>query len=128
MFYCQTMTSERIAGVGGNFSVKNWFMDLLNDQHIEPSQLADLCQQYRVARLLLFGSALREDFDPRLSDLDVLVEFLPGANKSLFTLIDMQDKLTKLFRRQVDLTTPGSLSKYFREDALRSAEVIYDAA
>jgi uncharacterized protein len=103
-------------------------MQHLNDQLIDHSQLADLCQKYRVAKLLLFGSVLREDFDPLQSDLDVLVEFLPDANRSLFTLIDLQEKLTTIFGRQVDLTTPGSLSKYFREEVVRSAEVIYDAA
>jgi uncharacterized protein len=103
-------------------------MQNLNNQFIDQSQLADLCQKYQVAKLLLFGSVLREDFDPLQSDLDVLVEFLPGANKSLFTLINLQDKLTTILRRQVDLTTPGSLSKYFRDDVVRSAKVIYDAA
>lgn len=95
---------------------------------IDQAELMALCQKYGVAKLLLFGSFLRKDFDPQNSDVDLLVEFLPGANKSLFTLVAMQDKLSVLFNRQVDLTTPGSLSKYFRDDVLAAAEVIYDAA
>ena len=35
-----------------------------------------LCHQTNVARIGLFGSALREDFDPEKSDLDFVVEFL----------------------------------------------------
>ena len=49
------------------------------EQQIEQKreQLAELCRQHRVQRLALFGSALREDFDPERSDLDFLVEFEP---------------------------------------------------
>jgi predicted nucleotidyltransferase len=49
------------------------------EQRIEQKreQLAELCRQHRVLRLTLFGSALREDFDPERSDLDFLVEFEP---------------------------------------------------
>lgn len=95
---------------------------------VDQGQLKALCQEYGVVKLSVFGSFLREDFDPQLSDVDLLVEFLPSANKSLFTLVAMQDKLSILFNRKVDLTTPGSLSKYFRDDVLATAEVIYDAA
>ena len=95
---------------------------------IDSSAVASLCQQYDVARLSLFGSVLRSDFDPNRSDVDILVEFLPGARQSLFQLLKMQSELAELFGRQVDLTTPGSLSKYFREDVLATAEVLYDAA
>jgi hypothetical protein len=71
---------------------------------------------------------LRKDFDPDQSDVDILVEFAPGVHKSLFKLGEMQDALSQMLGRRVDLTTPGSLSKYFREEVLASAEVLYDAA
>lgn len=95
----------------------------INDQ-----AMALLCRKYGVAQLSLFGSVLRGDFDPHRSDIDVLVDFLPGGHKSLFKLLEMQRALEKLFGRSVDLTTRGSLSKYFREDVLASAQVLYDAA
>jgi hypothetical protein len=95
---------------------------------VDDSQLAVFCKQYGVAKLLLFGSVLRSDFDARRSDIDVLVEFLPNATKSLFTLIEMERALTRLFGRSVDLNTAGSLSKYFREEVLATAEVLYVAA
>ncbi len=95
---------------------------------IDEALLATLCRKYGVARLLLFGSALRGDFDPRRSDIDVLVEFLPGSHKSLFKLLEFERELKHLFGRPVDVTTPGSLSKYFRDDVLAAAEVLYDAA
>jgi uncharacterized protein len=90
--------------------------------------LTAFCRQYQVARLLIFGSVLRGDFDPTRSDVDVLVEFLPGASRSLFKLVEMETALGRIFGRHVDLTTPGSLSKYFRDDVLAAAEVLYDAA
>jgi predicted nucleotidyltransferase len=94
----------------------------------DTTTLADFCRNHGVARLSLFGSVLRDDYDPMHSDIDVLVEFRPGAHKGLFKLLKMQRELTELFGRQVDLTTPGSLSKYFRDDVLASARILYDAA
>jgi predicted nucleotidyltransferase len=95
---------------------------------IDEQAITKLCRQYGVARLSLFGSVLRSDFDPVRSDIDVLVDFLPGEHKGLFKLLEMQRALSQLFGRQVDLTTRGSLSKYFRNDVLASAQVLYDAA
>jgi uncharacterized protein len=95
---------------------------------INGQAIAVLCRKYGVARLSLFGSVLRSDFDSARSDIDVLVDFLPGEHKSLFKLLEMQRALEQLLGRKVDLTTRGSLSKYFRDDVLASAQVLYDAA
>jgi len=99
-----------------------------NQAMIDPAILADFCCKHGVARLLVYGSFLRNDFDPVHSDVDLLVEFLPGIHRGLFKLAAMRFELTDLFEREIDLTTPGSLSKYFRQDVLDSAEVLYDAA
>jgi len=95
---------------------------------IDRHAVSELCQRHDVRRLSLFGSVLRDDFDPASSDIDVLVEFDEHATKSLFTLIRIQDQLSAMLGREVDLTTPGSLSRYFRDDVMRAAEVLYDAA
>jgi predicted nucleotidyltransferase len=95
---------------------------------IEEEAIAEFCRRYGVARLRLFGSALRSDFDPARSDVDLLVEFLPGISKSLFKMVEMEQALEKILGRDVDLMTPRSLSKYFRDDVLKSAQVLYDAA
>ena len=55
---------------------------------VNDRELAAFCAKYGVARLSLFGSVLREDFEDR-SDVDVLVEFRPGARRSLFKLMEM---------------------------------------
>lgn len=64
--------------------------------------MADFCRRWRVAKLAVFGSALRDDFGPD-SDVDFLVEFEPGASWSLFDQIEMQEELATLLGRAVDL-------------------------
>ena len=68
------------------------------------SPLRDLCREYRVARLDLFGSAVGESFDPERSDLDFLVEYLPhtGADP-LEEFFGFKAALEALFARKVDL-------------------------
>jgi predicted nucleotidyltransferase len=95
---------------------------------IDEAALATLCRKYGVAKLSLFGSVLRSDYVPGRSDVDVLVEFCPEASKSLFKLLHIERELAALFGHKVDLNTPGSLNKYFRDDVLASAKVLYDAA
>ncbi len=90
-------------------------------------ELAALCERYRIRRLMLFGSVLRADFGPG-SDVDVLVEFEPDARVGFFKFIDIQDALSELLGRQVDLNTPQSLSRHFREKAMRTARVLYERA
>jgi predicted nucleotidyltransferase len=91
-------------------------------------QIPDFCRRYKVRKLSLFGSVIHDDFTPE-SDVDVLVEFEPDAHASYFTLFDMEDELSKLLDgRKVDLLTPQELSRYFRDEVLAEAEVLYDAA
>jgi predicted nucleotidyltransferase len=76
--------------------------------------------------LALFGSVLREDFQPD-SDVDVLVEFEEGHVPG-FDFFTIQEKLTELIGRSVDLHTPGFLSPYFRDEVQELAEVQYARA
>ena len=93
---------------------------------IPPDRLADFCRRNHIRRLSLFGSVLRDDFRPD-SDVDVLVEFEPGHTPGL-KFIALQDELSQLLGREVDLNTPAFLSTYFRDEVLDEAEVLYDAA
>lgn len=77
-------------------------------------------------RLALFGSVLRDDFSPH-SDVDVLVEFFPNVRVGL-AYFRMQEELSAILGRRVDLHTPATLSKYFREEVLHEAEELYVAA
>jgi predicted nucleotidyltransferase len=93
---------------------------------ISRDEIADFCRRNRIRKLALFGSILRADYSPQ-SDIDVLVEFEPGATPGL-AFFSMQEELTRLFGRTVDLHTAASLGKYFRDDVLAEAEVQYVAA
>ena len=88
-------------------------------------KLVDFCHRYHIRKLAVFGSALRDDFGPD-SDLDILVEFFPGHVPGL-AFFAMQDELSAMLNRPVDLNTPQFLSPLFRQQALSQAEVLYDA-
>ena len=75
--------------------------------------------------MMLFGSILREDFRAD-SDVDVLVEFDPADTPGL-AFFAMQEELSSLLGRRVDLNTPRCLSRHFRDQVLREAEVLYAA-
>jgi predicted nucleotidyltransferase len=89
-------------------------------------QIATFCKRHRIHRLSLFGSVLRSDFRPD-GDVDVLVEFEPGHTPGL-AFFGMQEELSAILGRTVDLNTPGFLSPHFREEVCRSAEERYAAA
>ena len=85
--------------------------------------IADFCKRHAIRKLALFGSALRDDFRPD-SDVDVLVEFEPGHVPGL-AFFAMQDELSALLKREVELHTPAFLSPYFRREVERAADVRY---
>ena len=90
-----------------------------------PSQeIAALCQRHHIRQLALFGSVLRDDFGPE-SDVDVLVEFEPEARVGYQHFFRLQDELSALLAREVDLFTPNSLKPFARESAMQSKAVIY---
>jgi predicted nucleotidyltransferase len=92
----------------------------------DQAELAAFCRQRGIRKLSFFGSVLREDFSPD-SDVDVLVEFLPGQTPGL-AFFGYGDQLSKLFGRKVDLSTSAFLSKHFRNDVLSEAVTIYEQA
>jgi hypothetical protein len=90
-------------------------------------RIAEFCQRHRIHRLALFGSILRDDFTPD-SDVDVLVEFEPGARVGLIRLAGIEIELSNLLGHKVDLNTPGFISPHYRDRVLAEAQVQYDAA
>jgi len=93
---------------------------------VDREQIAEFCRRHHIRRLALFGSVLTERFRPD-SDVDVLVEFVPGSHVGLFEIAGMEQELSEMLGREVDLRTPNDLSPYFRDDVLRKAEVQYAA-
>ena len=93
---------------------------------IPADAIADFCRRNRIRKLSLFGSILRDDFGPE-SDIDVLVEFKEDTTPGL-AYFSMQDELSEMLGRPVDLVTPKGLSKYVRNDVIASADEVYAAA
>lgn len=82
------------------------------------------CQRNPIRKLSFFGSILREDFTDS-SDVDLLVEFLPDSKIGYFELVRMENELTELLDRNVDLRTPKELSRHFRQEVIDEAIVQY---
>lgn len=90
---------------------------------IRLQQLSELCQRFYVKKLSLFGSRLHGDAHTE-SDLDVLVEFLPGHVPG-FAFAGLERELSVVFGCRVDLRTPSDLSQYFREEVVEEARPLY---
>ncbi|MCC6793670.1 MAG: nucleotidyltransferase family protein [Candidatus Hydrogenedentes bacterium] len=93
---------------------------------IDKEKIAEFCRRHYILKLSLFGSVTTDEFRED-SDVDVLVEYAEGHVPDFFTLFDQQDELATMFGRKVDLQTPAGLSRYFRDDVLRNADVQYAA-
>ena len=96
----------------------------------DSAQLAHLCANWRIRRLELFGSVLREDFRPE-SDIDMLVTFDSDAGMTLFSLVTLEDELATVFGRAVDVVDRRSIERspnYIRRrEILRDPVTIHDA-
>lgn len=103
----------------------NWRSMNLVQVTIPEAQVADFCRRNGIRKLGLFGSVLTDRFSAE-SDIDVLVEFQPQQRIGFFRLADMEEELSRLLGgRKVDLRTPMDLSRYFRDDVVRDAYVLY---
>ncbi len=92
---------------------------------IPQARIAEFCRKHHIRRLALFGSVLRADFMPQ-SDVDVLVEFVPGHTPGL-SFFAMERELSGILGRKVDLNTPQFMSAYYRDAVVGEAEAFYVA-
>ena len=86
--------------------------------------IREYCATQPIARLSVFGSAARNELTPA-SDIDLLVEYHPGARVTLLTLAGHEIDLGNLIGRKVDLRMAGELGKSFRHNILDGAKQIY---
>jgi len=98
---------------------------------IEPyrQQIEALCRRFHVRRLELFGSVLRDDFDPARSDVDFLVEFDPSPDLNAFeAYFDLRRQLAELLGQPVDLVMPSAIrNPYVRAGIEAHREPVYAA-
>ena len=95
--------------------------------NIDREKLAEFCRARGIRKLSLFGSVLRDDFEPQRSDVDVLAEFAPGVRPGL-KFFGYGDDLAEIIGHKVDFVTAEWLSKYFRDEVVREAVPIYEQA
>jgi uncharacterized protein len=97
---------------------------------LDQEKIAEFCQRWKITEFALFGSVLREDFHPE-SDVDVLVAFAPDADWSLFDHVDMEEELSAMLGRRVDVVNRKAIEQsenWIRRKAiLNTAEPIYVA-
>jgi predicted nucleotidyltransferase len=93
--------------------------------NVRKQELAEFCRRNGIRKLALFGSVLTPNFTDA-SDIDVLVEFEPTARVGYLRMAALEQELSDLFDgRKIDLRTPAELSRYFRDEVMRTAAVQY---
>jgi hypothetical protein len=94
---------------------------------VDPAVLAEICRRHRIRKLSLFGSTLNGNARPD-SDVDLLVEFEPGSRTTLLDMAQVEIEMSRLLGgRKVDLRTAEDLSRFFRDEVVRSAVPQYVA-
>jgi predicted nucleotidyltransferase len=95
---------------------------------LDKNRIGEFCRKWKITEFALFGSVLRDDFRPD-SDVDVLVSFAPDAAWGLFDIIGMENELSGIFGRKVDLVdrkeVEASPNYIRRRHILRSLEPIH---
>ena len=94
---------------------------------MDRERIAEFCRARGIRKLSLFGSVLRDDFDPRRSDVDVLAEFAPGALNGVgFRYFGYGEALSAILGRRVDFCS--RLNKFIEAKVRREAVPIYECA
>lgn len=99
---------------------------VINGVNFPDREIADFCRRSGIRMLSVFGSILGGEFKPE-SDVDLLVEFLPGQTPGLIRFSRMEADLSELLGRTVDLRTSADLSKYFRDEVVARARPLHAA-
>jgi len=92
-------------------------------------EIAETCQRYGIERLFIFGSALREDFRPGESDIDLLVEFGPiDISKKFHTFLEARAAFSRILQAEVDLVMSGAVkNKVIAGEIDRTKKLLYGA-
>lgn len=94
---------------------------------IDRKRIAKFCRKWKISELALFGSVLREDFQPD-SDIDVLLSFAPGAGFTFDNRVEIMDELADIFGCEVDVVEKDAIRNPFRRQSIFSTkEVVYAA-
>ncbi len=93
--------------------------------NLQASIVQEFCESHRIRMLSLFGSQAKGTSGPD-SDIDLLVDFEPGSVPGLIGMAALENELSGLLGgRKVDLRTARDLSRHFRDEVMRTAQVQY---
>ena len=97
---------------------------------LDYERIKAFCEKWKIVEFSLFGSVLTDEFRPD-SDVDVMVEFAEGTWRTLADLDDIEEELSKIIGRQVDLSTKPSIefmqNRTRRNSILRGSRIFYAA-
>jgi len=95
----------------------------------QQDKIADACLEYGIDRLFIFGSAIRDDFRPGESDIDLLVEFGPiDITKKFHAFLGAREAFRRIFQADVDLVMQGAVkNKVIANEIDRTKKLIYAA-
>ena len=91
------------------------------------SQLIEICRKLSVERLDIVGSAARNDFDPKASDIDVLIQF-EGRENLFHRYFDLKFELEELFGRKVDVIQESAIENPYIYESLKNDRIEIYAA
>jgi len=113
--------------VSGYNVLRRCVMSVPIDEKLE--EIAAACQRYGIVRLFVFGSALRNDFKPGESDIDLLVEFGPvEITKRFHVFLDAREAFRNIFQANVDLVMQGAVkNKIIANEIDRTKKLVYGA-
>lgn len=103
-------------------------MDLMTLIKERYDEFVDLCQSHKVDKIYAFGSSITDRFDPKTSDIDLVVKIdIDDPADRGEALLSLWDKLEALFQRRVDLLTKDSIrNPYLKASIDRTKKLIYD--
>jgi predicted nucleotidyltransferase len=97
---------------------------MLRKEGIE-NKILELCEKNDVAFMAIFGSHVRGE-QKRRSDLDIAIEYEKGKRKSLFDLVDLEDELSRIFGKNVDLGIFHNLDSNIIGQVKKEMKIIYE--
>jgi len=91
-------------------------------------RIAEICRKYHVHRLAVFGSAVRSDFDPQRSDIDLLLELGSTLDTRAEDYFGFTREVEELFGRNVDIVEAVAVkNRIIREEIDRTKVLLYAA-
>jgi len=93
---------------------------------IDKDRIEEFCVKHHITKFAFFGSVLTDHFRPD-SDVDILFDYDPEHIPSLFEVAEMEEEMSLILGYKADMRTAQDLSRYFRDEVIRTALVQYAA-